>query len=238
MYRVVWQVLQALRSHDDKFDAFINKLDLAGKNPSKMEVIAVSDQVHTKRKADGSTTTKRKNGQTIGRNGNKEDTDKEKSQYAFQFNIGEVERALYAKIVKRCGNRLYWEEWATDIAKIAQAHITRISTIVGNANNAREVREFNGFVKELRANLNESITNEEVIEMLAQHLITRPVFDALFEGYEFAKSNPVSIAMQSILDVLQRHHLEKETDTLEKFYASVRMRASESKPPQEDRKLL
>lgn len=226
VYRVVWQVLQALRSHDDKFDAFINKLDLVGKNPSKMEVIAVTDQVHSKRKADGSTTTGRKKGQTIGRGGNKGRLDKEKSQYAFQFNIGEVERALYAKIVKKCGNRLYWEEWATDIGKIAQTHITRISTIVGNKNNAREVREFNGFVKELRANLNESITNEEVIEMLAQHLITRPIFDALFEGYEFARSNPVSIAMQSILDALQRHHLEKEADTLEKFYASVKMRAS------------
>ena len=226
VYRVVWQVLQALRSHDDKFDAFINKLDLVGKNPSKMEVIAVTDQVHSKRKADGSTATGHKKGQTIGRGGNKGRPDKEKSQYAFQFNIGEVERALYAKIVKKCGNRLYWEEWATDIAKIAQTHITRISTIVGNKNNAREVREFNGFVKELRANLNESITNEEVIEMLAQHLITRPIFDALFEGYEFARSNPVSIAMQSILDALQRHHLEKEADTLEKFYASVKMRAS------------
>ena len=162
----------------------------------------------------------------VGGGGNKEAPDQKKSQYAFQFNIGEVERALYAKIVKKCGNRLYWEEWATDVAKIAQTHITRISTIVTDTNNAREAREFNRFVKELRASLNESITNEEVIEMLAQHLITRPVFDALFEGYEFAKSNPVSIAMQSVLDALQRHHLEKETDTLEKFYASVKMRAS------------
>lgn len=226
VYRVVWQVLQALRSHDDKFDAFINKMDLVGKNPSKMEVIAVTDQIHSRKSADGSTTTGRKRSQTISRGGNKRDPDKEKPQYAFQFNIGEVERALYAKIVKKCGNRSYWEDWATDIAKIAQSHIARISAIVSDTNNAREVREFNGFVKELRANLNESITNEEVIEMLAQHLITRPVFDALFEGYEFAKSNPVSIAMQSILDALQRHHLEKESDTLEKFYASVKMRAS------------
>ena len=226
VYRVVWQVLQALRSHDDKFDAFINKLDLVGKNPSKMEVIAVTDQVHQRKGAEGSTATDRKKRRTIGRGGNKEVPDKEKAQYAFQFNIGEVERALYAKIVKKCGNRLYWEEWATDIAKIAQTHITRISTIVGDENNVREVREFNKFVKELRANLNESITNEEVIEMLAQHLITRPVFDALFEGYEFAKSNPVSVSMQRIVDVLQRHHLEKEADTLERFYASVRMRAS------------
>src|SRR3954463_6215196 len=47
-YKVVWQVLQALRSHDDKFDAMINKLDLTGRNPSKMEVIAITDKVQKK----------------------------------------------------------------------------------------------------------------------------------------------------------------------------------------------
>ena len=44
-YRVVWEVLQALRSHDDRFDAMINKLDLIGKDAKKMEVIAITDQV-------------------------------------------------------------------------------------------------------------------------------------------------------------------------------------------------
>ena len=61
--------------------------------------------------------------------------------------------------------------------------------------------------------------------MLAQHLITKPVFDALFEDYSFASHNPVSMAMQGVLDVLHEHRLEKEADTLEKFYASVKMRA-------------
>lgn len=226
VYRVVWQVLQALRSHDDKFDAFINKLELVGKNPSKMEVIAVTDQVRSKQKSGSSGKSKRKNGLGIGKRNKSKDRDKDNSQYIFQFTVGEVEKALYAKIVKKCGNRLYWEQWATDIAKIAQTHITRISTIVGDTNNVREVQEFNRFAKELRANLNDSITNEEIIEMLAQHLITRPVFDALFEGYQFARANPVSIAMQNVLDVLERHQLQKETDTLERFYERVRMRAS------------
>jgi predicted helicase len=35
--------------------------------------------------------------------------------------------------------------------------------------------------------------------MLAQHLITRPVFDALFEGYEFGTHNPVAQTMQAML---------------------------------------
>lgn len=224
VYRVVWQVLQALRSHDDRFDAFINKLDLVGKNPGKMEVIAVTDQIQRKQEPNDAKKSKRKESQVIGRNEKRHDAD-DHAQYSLPYNVGEIERALYAKVVKKCGNRLYWEEWATDIAKIAQTHITRISTILGNESNVRERREFNGFVKELRSNLNESIADDEVIEMLAQHLITRPVFDALFEGYKFADSNPVSVAMQKVLNALQRHHLEKETDTLEKFYESVKMRA-------------
>ena len=61
--------------------------------------------------------------------------------------------------------------------------------------------------------------------MLAQHLITKPVFDALFEGYSFAQHNPMSQAMQGVLDVLQEHHLDKEADTLQAFYDSVKMRA-------------
>jgi predicted helicase len=61
--------------------------------------------------------------------------------------------------------------------------------------------------------------------MLAQHLITKPVFDALFKDHSFAEHNPMSLAMQKVLDALNEHHLEKEADTLNSFYESVRMRA-------------
>ena len=61
--------------------------------------------------------------------------------------------------------------------------------------------------------------------MLAQHLITRPVFDALFEGYSFADHNPVSRVMQAMLDILDEHNVDAEAETLEGFYESVRVRA-------------
>ena len=147
-------------------------------------------------------------------------------QKTLHFDIGEIEQAIYAKVVQKCGRRLYWEDWATDIADIAKTHITRITTIVGNENNTREASKFKAFADELRDDLNDSITDEEVIEMLAQHLITRPVFDALFGDAGFARQNPVSRAMQGVLDDLQEHHLETEAETLERFYQSVRMRAS------------
>ncbi len=219
-YKVVWEVLQALRSHDDRFDAMINKLDLIGKENSKMEVIAITDTIQ-RSSSSSKSKSKGKNEYNIGQ----VEEPWEAQQTTMQFDVGEIERGLYAKVVKKCGNRNHWEDWAKDIAKIANTHISRITSIVQNPDNTKEVQAFTAFAEELRDDLNDCISNEEVIEMLAQHLITKPVFDALFEEYSFASNNPVSLAMQKVLDVLQQHKLEKEADTLDRFYASVKMRA-------------
>lgn len=223
-YAVVWQVLQALRSHDDRFDAMVNKLDLIGRDTSKMEVIAVTDKIQKKQEKVPKGKTKGEAGQggfTIG----SAPTPPKPEQAALQFEIGEIERAIYAKLVQKVGNRHHWEDWANDIAKIARTHIDRITAILENPNNAIEREAFAAFAAELRDDLNDSITDGEIIEMLAQHLITKPVFDALFEDYSFAKHNPMSQAMQAVLDILQEHNLNKEADTLEKFYESVKLRA-------------
>lgn len=222
-YKVVWDVLQALRSHDDRFDAMVNKFDLVGKDHSKMEVIAVTDKIQPKQKKSGDKKETGKGSYAIGTPAQKPTPE---SQLNLHFQVGEIERALYAKMVKKCGSRNYWEDWAKDIAKIAGTHIARIKAIVSDPNNKKEVKAFNDFADELRDDLNDQITNEEVIEMLAQHLITKPVFDALFDKYSFASHNPVSQAMQHVLDVLQEHRLDKEADTLERFYASVKRKAA------------
>lgn len=224
-YRVVWQVLNALRAHDDRFDAMINKLEFNKAMPSKMEVVAVADKVT--RKSERQSKQQRKAGQARGGSaiGNTSDNGAQQ-QAELQFEVGEIERALYAKIVKKCGNRHHWEDWANDIAKIANTHIDRIQAILENKANTEEIAAFEAFATELRDDLNNSISDEEIIEMLAQHLITKPVFDALFEQYSFASHNPMSKAMQSVLDKLQEHSLDKERNTLESFYESVKMRAS------------
>ena len=233
-YKVVWEVLQALRSHDDRFDAMINKLDLTGQDRSKMEVIAVTDTISIKRKAPAGdkpevakinkaakSAKAAKNGTSIG-----EAATPVPTQQDVDYHVGEIERAIMAKVVKKCGNRLYWDEWAGDIARIAQTHISRITAILDKADNKAEIASFNSFLKELQDDLNDSITRDEAIEMLAQHIITKPVFDALFEGYSFTQHNPVSKAMQGVLEVLNEHNLDKEAETLERFYASVKMRAA------------
>lgn len=228
-YKVVWQVLQALRSHDDSFDAMVNKLDLIGSDPRKMEVIAITDKAEKKaRKTSGTSNGQVGKGQYgIGEKRAKYDVEGQMTQQAeLAYEVGEIEKAIYAKIVDKCGNRHHWEDWANDIAKIARTHIDRIQGILENPEYTQERATFEAFAAELRDDLNDSISDGEIVEMLAQHLVTKPVFDALFDEYSFASHNPMSKAMQGVLDALHEHHLAKEADTLEKFYASVRQRAA------------
>lgn len=224
-YAVVWQVLQALRSHDDRFDAMVNKLDLVGKDTSKMEVVAITDKIQRKQEKPKGPKNRDtgKGGFFVGEAPAKPYYKQEQASLAFE--IGEIEKAIYAKLVQKVGNRHHWENWANDIAKIARTHIDRITAIVEDPVHEKERAAFNAFAHELRDDLNGSISDGEVIEMLAQHLITKPVFDALFEDYSFAQHNPMSLAMQAVLDVLQEHRLDKEADTLQRFYDSVKMRA-------------
>ena len=130
-YKVVWQVLQALRSHDDRFDAMINKLDLIGRDPSKMEVVAITDAIAKRAsktsKKNGQVVQAAKRGRAIGAAAN---LAPKPEQAELQFEIGELERAIYAKLVQKVGNRHHWEDWAGDIAKIAGTHIERIKGIL------------------------------------------------------------------------------------------------------------
>lgn len=222
-YRVVWQILNALRSHDERFDDAINKMGMDVDVSAHIEVVAVSNKLPTR-------SDPKKGGAGIGQGSASGDDERDQSptperpvQPSFVFD--EFAKAIMAKIVKKVGRRDYWENWASDIAEIARTHITRITAIVGKVG-SKEQEAFQSFLAEIRDDLNDSITEPEAIEMLAQHIITKPVFEALFSDHSFAANNPVSVAMQSVLDVLQEQNLEKEAESLERFYDSVRRRAS------------
>ena len=205
-YKVIWQVLQALRAHDDRFNDTVNKIELNKRRPDKISVVGVGGR----EKNDNSASTSR--GSSY-------------QQLELNFPIEEWRDAIYAKIVTKCGNRRYWEDWAKDVAKIADTHTSRIKALLENSESEAK-KAFDDFLTGLHQNINPNVTADEAIEMLSQHLITKPVFDALFEGYEFTKYNPVSQTMQRMLDVLEGQSLQKEVKTLEKFYQSVRERAS------------
>ncbi|MFF2344246.1 type ISP restriction/modification enzyme [Pseudarthrobacter sp. NPDC058119] len=204
-YKVVWDVLQALRAHDDRFNAMINKIELNKNRDDKLQIIGVG----------GSGDDNEDSGNDLARG----------VQTTLNFpNLEEWRNAIYARIVQKVGDRKYWEDWAKDVQQIAERHTLRITGILDDPTSGVQ-EAFDRFLEGLRGNLNDSITRSDAVDMLSQHLITKPVFDALFEGYSFAKHNPVSLVMEDMLTRLEGKSLEAETETLEKFYDSVRMKA-------------
>ena len=207
-FQVVWEVLQALRAHDERFDAMVNKVELNTKRDDKIDVIGVGFP------------------DDDGENGSASGTASAQGSLELKLSqMDELRDAIYARMVKKVGSRTYWDQWAKDIAAIAGAHITRITRLVDDPDTAAS-QQFSVFLDALRRNLNESITRGGAIEMLAQHMITKPVFDALFEGYTFTDQNPVSQVMERMVASLTAMHVDAEAASLEAFYESVRLRAA------------
>lgn len=213
-FKVVWQILNALRAHDDRFNAKINSIALNEGNPDELPVV-VDPVVKPKKPIVDPVPSPTDN-----------PTDADTAKQIALFSLERWQEAIYTKLVDKVGSRTYWEDWADDVAKIAENQVTRITKLVDGADKHLRA-EFDDFVDGLRNNLNDGIGEADAISMLSQHLITAPVFNALFDNHDFIENNPVAQVMQRMTDALQDAHLDSETESLEKFYDSVRVRASE-----------
>ena len=202
-FEVVWSVLNALRAHDDRFNAEVNKIEF---NKLSAEAVAKGSAFRIGGVADA-------NDHILI------DTVPSPKGVQTELNYGDMRNAIYARLVKKVGNRRYWEEWAQDVAHIAEEHIKRINKLIAEDEVHKEA--FDQFLSGLRKNLNPSVSQEDAIEMLAQHIVTKPVFEALFENYSFAKNNPVSISMQKLIDLLHEDIPTSESDVMVKFYKQV-----------------
>lgn len=212
-YKLVWEILQALRAHDDRFNNTINKIELNKRKPDQIGVIGIG-QKNEEDTDDGYKKVKIKNSKKVIEGQIKIDLE----------TFDKWKESVYAKMVKKVGSRIYWENWAKDVAEIATSHMDKMRKLI-NSDNPEIKKEIENFVIGLKKNLNNSITQEDAIEMLAQHMITKPVFDALFENYEFVKNNPVSQTMQKMIDILDREMSSDEKEKLNKFHESVKERA-------------
>lgn len=204
-YAVVWTVLNALRAHDDRFDAEINKLNLNKNKANRINVVGIGDS------------------------SDKADTPTGDSSIPTQLELPlqelhELQNVIYAKMVQKVGSKRYWVQWAQDVGQIAKRYVAKISALVEKPGEHKKA--FDKFWGGLKKNINPSVSKDEVIQMLAQHLITQPIFEALFENYSFVENNPISKALQKMISLLQEQSLDKDRETLNKFYESVRERVS------------
>ena len=214
-YAVVWDILNALRAHDDRFNAMVNKIELNKKRPDAVQLIRPGSSL-------------------IGQGGGNGDEDSDgdglsaaepgtafKSQLEMRFE--QLQNVIFARMVQKVGSKRYWEQWASDVAKIAEKHIAQINQLITEEPKAR--REFDRFLKGLHKDINPSVSEPQAVEMLAQHIITQPVFEALFDSYAFTANNPVSKAMSKIVTLLNEKIDEADRKSLDAFYRSVRKRA-------------
>lgn len=206
-YKVVWTVLNALRAHDDRFNATVNKIELNKNRPTQI-LIGRPDSDGDGNEANDAETSK---------------ANRKKASDQITMHFEKLSSVIYAKLVEKVGDRHYWEQWAKGVAEIAEKQIERINKLVNTDGNHKEA--FADFVIGLQQNLNPSITTEQAIEMLSQHIITKPIFDALFEKYSFVNKNAVSVSIQKILDIIEASKLEEDDEKLlAEFYASVKRR--------------
>ena len=206
-YKQVWQVLNALRATDERFDAEVNTLDLNKKKSGTINIIGVDS------KPDGPVT---ENGDDKEEHG--------AEQLELPLHWKEMRKAFYGKVVQHVGDRRYLEDWSKDVADIAKMYVRRINDLIDSNQGAKLA--FNKFLKSLRYNINDSIDQEQAVEMLAQHLITEPVFNALFSDYDFVRNNVVSKSMNDIISAFKVFGFAKEQEQLKPFYDSVKLRAS------------
>jgi predicted helicase len=122
-------------------------------------------------------------------------------------------------MVEKVGDRLYWENWARKVGDIARKFIYRITNLVKEG---QHKVEFESFLTSLQQNVNPAVSAGQPIEMLAQHMITRPVFEALFQEYNFATNNAVGRSMQAMLNRCRSEQVNRDTDLLASFYDNVR----------------
>lgn len=204
-FDIVWDVLNALRAHDDRFNAEINSIQLNGGKSGRILVGGT----------DGGTGDDSEGGSDTG----------EGTPHQIILLQGEkLQEAIYARMVAKVGTKHYWQTWAKDVAEIARRHTERIEHLISEGGEYKEA--FDKFLKGLRKNINPSVTKGDAIDMLAQHIITQPVFDALFEGYDFSKMNPVSNSISSVIAVFDKGMglVSNDLNQLKGFYEEIHER--------------
>lgn len=218
-FQVVWQVLQAIRAHDDRFDAEVNAIEFNQARPENILVDVVDfSKPRISEHLGGEAPSDSLGSENFGSDDAANAGGPREIQMPL-FTPSEWKDAVFSKIVKKVGNRLYWDDWSKDIADIAGRYISLIDQLLEDPGNQPL---FETFVDALQTTLNPTIDNAQAVEMLAQHLITKPLFDAMFPDQSFTEQNPVSRAMQGILDRLSTNKVfENERAPLAKFYETM-----------------
>lgn len=204
-YKVVWQVLRALRSHDERLDAEINTFLLRKSNIGGHIHAAKIIPVDRSRPKDN-------------------DNDELEQLYKGQYCLDDFTGNLFARLVLKVGDREYIENWAKDVAKVMPDLMERLKQICTGDYYDDDVFDtrFKQYHSALMMCVNENVSEEQAISMLAQQIVTKPIFERLFGNEGFVLDNSVSHTIDGMLkEIDAKKGLEDIDDRLKEFYASV-----------------
>ncbi|GAA7521819.1 hypothetical protein ckin22_10770 [Helicobacter pylori] len=212
-FQNIWKVLKALRSHDSSLvdeATFKEKIKIFGSddasNPDDEEELQKDKTEH-------------------------QNDPKEAQKTLFDaILLKDLVNAVYNVMPTKLGDRNYWENFAKKTGNIARTLNERLKQLFG-----KNPEIFDNFLTSLRGNIHQNIKEEEALDMIISHIITKPIFDAIF-GDNI--QNPIAKALDKMVLKLSDLGLEGETKDLKNLYESVKTEAARAKSQKSQQELI
>ncbi|GAA7816709.1 DEAD/DEAH box helicase family protein [Helicobacter pylori] len=216
-FKNIWKVLKALRSHDPSLvdeATFREKIKIFGSDDEKHQDDEYScDEKPQKDKTEPS--------------GDPKQAQKTLFDAIFLQNLAD---AVYNVMPTKLGDRNYWENFTKKTGNIARTLNNRLKIIFD-----KNPEFFHGFLTSLKENIHQNIKEDEALDMITSHIITKPIFDAIF-GDNI--KNPIAKALNKMVEKLSTLGLEGETKDLKNFYESVKTEAVHAKSQKSQQELI
>lgn len=213
-FKNIWKVIKALRSHDPSLvdeATFREKIKVFGSDDNNNDETNQDDEKPTKDKT--------------------EQDPKQAQKTLFDaILLQDLADAVYNVMPTKLGDRNYWENFAKKTGNIARTLNNRLKDIF-----EKNPEFFHGFLDSLKGNIHSNIKEDEALDMITSHIITKPVFDAIF-GDNI--KNPVAKALDKMVEKLSSLGLEGETKDLKNFYESVKTEATRAKSQKSQQELI
>ncbi len=212
-FKNIWKVIKALRSHDPSLvdeATFKEKIKIFGsddaKNPDDEEELQKDKTQH-------------------------QNDPKQAQKTLFDaILLQDLADAMYNVMPTKLGDRNYWENFTKKTGNIARTLNNRLKIIF-----EKNPEFFHGFLNSLRENIHQNIKEYEALDMITSHIITKPIFDAIF-GDNI--KNPIAKALDKMVQKLSDLGLEGETKDLKNLYESVKTEATHAKSPKSQQELI
>ncbi|EJB62035.1 DEAD/DEAH box helicase family protein [Helicobacter pylori] len=212
-FQNIWKVLKALRSHDPSLvdeATFKEKIKIFGSddasNPDDEEELQKDKTEH-------------------------QNDPKEAQKTLFDaILLQDLANAVYNVMPTKLGDRNYWENFAKKTGNIARTLNNRLKELFG-----KNPEIFDNFLTSLRGNIHQGIKEEKALDMIISHIITKPIFDAIF-GDNI--QNPIAKALDKMVLKLSDLGLEGETKDLKNLYESVKTEAARAKSQKSQQELI